>query len=59
MKADTPYHMRAKVSLSDGTQFADADQTFTTGKPVKTLPVLTATNNAGNDAANLVGGAGC
>ena len=47
MKAATPYHMRAKVALSDGTQFADADQTFTTGNPVKTLPVLTATTTPG------------
>ncbi len=29
MKANTPYHMRAVVQFSDGTQFLDSDHTFT------------------------------
>jgi arylsulfate sulfotransferase len=29
MVANTPYHMRAMVQFSDGTQFTDADHTFT------------------------------
>lgn len=31
MRASTPYHMRAVVSLSNGAQFTDADHVFTTG----------------------------
>lgn len=31
MRASTPYHMRAIVSLSNGAQFTDADHVFTTG----------------------------
>lgn len=31
MRASTPYHMRAVVTLSNGAQFADADHVFTTG----------------------------
>ena len=31
MKANTLYHMRGVVQFADGTQFNDADQTFTTG----------------------------
>jgi arylsulfate sulfotransferase len=29
MRANTPYHMRAVVQFSDGTQFLDSDHTFT------------------------------
>ena len=31
MKQSTCYHMRGVVQFADGTQFNDADQTFTTG----------------------------
>lgn len=31
MRGDTEYHMKAIVQFSDGTQFTDADHTFTTG----------------------------
>lgn len=31
MRASTPYHMRAVLSLSNGAQFTDADHVFTTG----------------------------
>lgn len=31
MRASTPYHMRAVVSLSNGAQFIDSDHVFTTG----------------------------
>ena len=31
MKQSTIYHMRGVVQFADGTQFNDADQTFTTG----------------------------
>ena len=48
MKANTPYHMRGVVAFSDGTQFMDADQTFTTGAiPAVELPTITATTTAG------------
>ena len=30
MKPSTSYHMRGVVQFADGTQFTDADQTFTT-----------------------------
>jgi hypothetical protein len=48
MKANTPYHMRGVVAFSDGTQFMDADQTFTTGAiPAVELPIITVTTTAG------------
>jgi arylsulfate sulfotransferase len=44
----TKYHMRAVVDFTDGTQFLDDDQTFTTGAvPTGHLPGLTATTSAG------------
>lgn len=48
MKANTPYHMRAVVQFSDGTQFVDTDHLFTTG-PVdpKQAPTITATTSTG------------
>lgn len=48
MKANTLYHMRAVVQFSDGTQFLDADQTFTTQSlPAAQLPVITVTTTPG------------
>jgi arylsulfate sulfotransferase len=48
MKASTLYHMRGVVQFADGTQFNDADQTFTTGAlQAAQLPALTATTTAG------------
>lgn len=48
MRANTLYHMRGVVQFSDGTQFMDADQTFTTGAiPAALLPTLTATTTEG------------
>src|SRR3989442_7749531 len=48
MKANTLYHMRGVVQFGDGTQFMDADQTFTTGAiPAAQLPNITATTTAG------------
>ena len=48
MKANTPYHMRGVVQFADGSQFMDADQTFTTqGIPAAQLPAITATTTAG------------
>ncbi len=48
MQANTPYHMRGVVQFADGTQFNDADQTFTTGAlPTGTVPKITATTTAG------------
>ena len=48
MLANTPYHMRAVIQFSDGTQFMDADQVFTTGAlPPNQLPALTATTTPG------------
>ena len=43
MKGNTLYHMRAVVQFSDGSQYTDADQTFTTGAyPVADTPVFAA-----------------
>jgi arylsulfate sulfotransferase len=48
MKGNTLYHMRGVVQFSDGSQFMDADQTFTTGAlPAAQLPAITATTTAG------------
>jgi hypothetical protein len=41
MRASTTYHMQAIVSLPDGSQYSDADHTFTTGPiPASRLPNL-------------------
>jgi arylsulfate sulfotransferase len=40
MKANMPYHMRAVVQFSDGTQFADADHLFTTSADDSAPPPL-------------------
>jgi hypothetical protein len=48
MKGGTLYHMRGMVKFGDGTQFTDADQTFTTGTiPADQLPPITVTTTAG------------
>ncbi|MGC1684277.1 MAG: aryl-sulfate sulfotransferase [Candidatus Acidiferrales bacterium] len=48
MRANTLYHVRGIVQFSDGIQFTDADQTFTTGVlPAAMLPNLTVTTTAG------------
>jgi arylsulfate sulfotransferase len=64
MKGNTLYHMRGVVQFSDGSQFVDADQTFTTGAvPPAQLPAITATTTAGMtpesgvELLDLVGGA--
>lgn len=48
MKASSLYHMRGIVEFDDNAQFADADQTFTTGDiPAAQLPALTVTTTTG------------
>jgi arylsulfate sulfotransferase len=48
MRANTLYHMRGVVAFNDGTQYMDADQTFTTGAiPATFFPTITATTTAG------------
>jgi arylsulfate sulfotransferase len=48
MLANTLYHVRAVIQFSDGSQFMDADQVFTTGAlPPNQLPALTATTTPG------------
>jgi arylsulfate sulfotransferase len=48
MKASSLYHMRGVVQFADGTQFLDADQTFTTGAlPANLVPTITATTTPG------------
>jgi arylsulfate sulfotransferase len=48
MKASTPYHLRAIVQFSDGTQFTDSDHLFTTGAvdPAQ-APTITTTTTPG------------
>jgi len=48
MRAFTTYHMRAVVDFTDGTQFLDSDQVFTTGGfPANALPAFTVTTPSG------------
>jgi arylsulfate sulfotransferase len=48
MKGNTLYHMRGVVQFADGSQFLDADQTFTTqAVPAANLPVITTTTSPG------------
>ena len=46
MKANTLYHMRGVVQFADGSQFMDADQTFTTGE-LPGAPTIATTTTAG------------
>src|SRR5262249_27088826 len=42
MRADTTYHMRATLRLTDGTTFSDTDHVFATGSlPASSLPNIT------------------
>ena len=47
MRANTAYHMRARVMLNDGATYADGDQIFTTGTPPVSAAVVT-TSAAGD-----------
>ncbi len=48
MKANMPYHMRAVVQFSDGTQFTDADHLFTTSADDSApAPLITASTTPG------------
>ena len=61
MRANTEYHMRASVQLSDGSVITDSDHTFTTSSfPTEILPTLTTTTNgtpqAGIELLDATGG---
>ena len=63
MRINTPYHMRAVLKFSDGSEFDDVDHTFTTGDiPVTSLPSVSsvttpgATPQSGVELLDLVGG---
>jgi hypothetical protein len=45
MRASTTYHMRALVTLANGTTYTDSDHTFTTGAAPPTAPVQITTPN--------------
>ncbi|MHB1022356.1 MAG: aryl-sulfate sulfotransferase [Acidobacteriaceae bacterium] len=45
MRASTPYHMQAQVTLDNGVTFHDVDHTFTTGVPPATAPVQATTTS--------------
>lgn len=48
MRAGTPYHMRAVLTLSNGAQFTDADHVFTTGTlNTAQLPQITVSTPSG------------
>lgn len=47
MKANSTYHMRAKVAYDDGSSTTDADQTFTTGAVPAGPPDFTVTSTPG------------
>ena len=65
MKPNTPYHMRGVVQFADGSQFMDADQTFTTGlqlgpagqqvAPITTTTTAGMTPQSGVEMLSLVG----
>ena len=56
MKQSTIYHMRGVVQFADGTQFNDADQTFTTGAlPANVLSIHHHHDNGGYDATERCG----
>jgi arylsulfate sulfotransferase len=63
MRINTPYHMRAVLKFSDGSEFDDVDHSFTTGDiPVANLPSVStvttpgATPQPGVELLDLVGG---
>src|SRR5580704_5633165 len=63
MKASTPYHLRAVVQFSDGTQFVDSDHLFTTGAlDPQQAPTISATTTqgmtpqSGVELLDLIGG---
>lgn len=63
MRINTPYHMRAVLKFSDGSEFDDVDHTFTTGDiPVTSLPSVSSvttpgvTPQSGVELLDLVGG---
>lgn len=63
MKANTPYHMRAVLRLSDGTQLVDDDHLFTTGAldPTQVPTIITTTTpgtkpQSGVELLDLAGG---
>lgn len=63
MRINTPYHMRAVLKFSDGSEFDDVDHTFMTGDiPVANLPSIStvttpgATPQPGVELLDLVGG---
>jgi arylsulfate sulfotransferase len=48
MRGDTLYHMRGIINLSDGSRFADTDQSFIAGAlPAALMPNVTVTTAAG------------
>ncbi|HTZ46706.1 MAG TPA: aryl-sulfate sulfotransferase, partial [Verrucomicrobiae bacterium] len=48
MRGNTLYHMRGVVQFADGSEFLDADQTFTTqAVPAANLPVISTTTTPG------------
>lgn len=53
MVAEKLHHMRAVLAFDDGTEFVDADHTFTTGTAASGLPTITTTIN---DASKVTAG---
>ena len=45
MRANSTYHMRAQVTLKNGSAFTDADQTFAAGSPPSTAHVTVTAQN--------------
>jgi hypothetical protein len=45
MRAQTPYHMRARITLDDGASFTDDDHIFTTGSPQAAAQVTASVQN--------------
>ena len=54
MKANTTYHMRARVDFDDGLTVYDSDHTFTTGAlPPVTFPTVTVTPPGGSSSGGV------
>jgi len=55
MRASTTYHMRANVTLLDGTTLFDSDHIFTTGAlPMASFPSVTVSSAAGSNTGSGV-----
>jgi hypothetical protein len=53
MRADSSYHMQARVTMDNGAEFSDGDRTFMTGTPPATAPVAITAGNGQQPQAGI------